>query len=182
MKLVTVAEMQAIERESNERGWTYEQMMERAGNGLAEMVESFYGVEDERLAVGLVGAGNNGGDTLVALTRLAQDGWKIRAYLVRKRPAGDTLQRHMAAAGGEVVIAEDDAEFKTLDDWLENATVLLDGVLGTGSAREVTPSEGTHTITLDVSGGAASATTTVVVEVPPPLPERFFIYLPLVLR
>ena len=62
--------------------------------------------------------------------------------------------------------------------WLSN----LDGALGTGSIREVTLSEGTHTITLDVSGGAASATTTVMVEVPPPLPERFFIYLPLVLR
>jgi hypothetical protein len=58
----------------------------------------------------------------------------------------------------------------------------LDGALGTGSTREVTLSEGTHTITLDVSGGVASATTTVVVEVPPPLPERFYTYLPLVLR
>ena len=28
MKLVTVAEMQAIERQSNEQGWTYAQMME----------------------------------------------------------------------------------------------------------------------------------------------------------
>ena len=58
----------------------------------------------------------------------------------------------------------------------------LDGTLGAGGLREVTLSEGTHTITLDVSGGAASATTTVVVQVPPPPPERSYIYLPLVLR
>ena len=55
----------------------------------------------------------------------------------------------------------------------------LDGALGAGSAREVTLSEGTHTITLDVGGGAASATTTVVVRTGP---ERFYTYLPLVLR
>lgn len=58
----------------------------------------------------------------------------------------------------------------------------LDGALGTGDAGEVTLSEGTHTITLDVSGAVVSATTTVVVEVPPPPPERFYTYLPLVLR
>lgn len=58
----------------------------------------------------------------------------------------------------------------------------LDGALGTGDAREVTLSEGTHTITLDVNGGAASMTTTVVVQVPPPPPERFYTFLPLVIR
>lgn len=57
----------------------------------------------------------------------------------------------------------------------------LDGALGTGGLIEVTLSEGTHTITLDGGGGAASATT-VVVQVPPPPPERFYTYLPLVLR
>jgi hypothetical protein len=58
----------------------------------------------------------------------------------------------------------------------------LDGALGAGGLREVTLSEGTHTITLDASGGAASATTRVVVEVPPPLPQKPYTYLPLVLR
>ena len=55
----------------------------------------------------------------------------------------------------------------------------LDGALGAGGILEVTLSEGTHTITLDVGGGAASATTTVVVRTGP---ERFNTYLPLVIR
>ena len=55
----------------------------------------------------------------------------------------------------------------------------LDGALGAGSILEVTLSEGTHTITLDVGGGAASATTTVVVRTGP---ERFYTHLPLVIR
>jgi hypothetical protein len=58
----------------------------------------------------------------------------------------------------------------------------LDGALGAGGLREVTLSQGTHTITLDVSGGAASVKTTVVVQVPPLPPEKFYTYLPLVLR
>jgi hypothetical protein len=57
----------------------------------------------------------------------------------------------------------------------------LDGALGTGSIREVTLSEGTHTLTLDVSGEAVSVTTTVVVEAAPP-PGSIYMYLPLMHR
>jgi hypothetical protein len=57
----------------------------------------------------------------------------------------------------------------------------LDGALGAGDLREVTLSEGTHTITLEVSDGAASATTAVMVQVPSPA-ARYYTYLPLVLR
>ena len=97
MKLVTVAEMQAIESESNQQGWTYEQMMEKAGLGLAEVVQSFYGYEEHQTVLGLVGSGNNGGDTLIALAILANEGWQARAYLVRPRPAGDPLRLAPAA-------------------------------------------------------------------------------------
>lgn len=139
MKLVSVAEMQAIEREANEMGWTYSQMMERAGQGLAEIVESFYGYEDDRIVVGLVGSGNNGGDTLVALEVLAMAGWQARAYIVRPRPADDPLLPRFSAAGGEVLLAGEDQQLAGLDDWLAGATVLLDGVLGTGVRLPLKP-------------------------------------------
>ncbi len=132
MKLVTVAEMQAIEREANAQGWTYEKMMEAAGQGLAEIVESFFGYEDINAVVGLIGSGNNGGDTLIALETLAKAGWKIYAYLVRPRPTDDPLVQRVLDAGGELLRAEEDAQFAGLDTWLAEATVLLDGVLGTG--------------------------------------------------
>lgn len=131
MKLVTVAEIQSVEREANERGWTYAQMMEKAGNGLAEIVLSFYGYEESQSAVGLVGTGNNGGDTLIALERLAKEGWQARAYLIRPRK-DDALVKRLKDAGGEVDIAGNDPDFATLDAWLREASVLLDGVLGTG--------------------------------------------------
>ena len=139
MKLVSVAEMRAIEREANDRGWTYAQMMEKAGQGLAEIVESFYGYEERQIAAGLVGSGNNGGDTLVALEALAKDGWQVRAYLVRPRPEDDPLVLRLKAAGGEVVQAEADPAFGTLDAWLSEAVVLLDGVLGTGVHLPLNP-------------------------------------------
>jgi len=132
MKLVTVAEMQAIEREANEQGWTYAQMMEKAGQGLAEIVLSFYGYEETSVATGLVGSGNNGGDTLIALESLARAGWQARAYLVRPRPAGDPLVARLVAAGGAVTSVAEDPELHKLTDWVNNSTVLLDGIFGTG--------------------------------------------------
>ncbi|HMN60345.1 MAG TPA: NAD(P)H-hydrate dehydratase [Anaerolinea sp.] len=132
MKLVSVDEMRAIEREADGQGWTYEQMMERAGLGLAEMVHSFYGYEERMSALGLVGSGNNGGDTLVALAALVETGWQVTAYLVRPRPKEDALLDRLRATGGTVVERTGDKGFKVLDETLRNATVLLDGVLGTG--------------------------------------------------
>ena len=139
MKLVTVAEMQAIEREADEKGWTYDQMMEKAGQGLAEIVQSFFGYEDTQNVVGLVGSGNNGGDTLIALEMLAKDGWQACAYLVRPRADEDTLLQRFQEAGGKVQAAEKDRSFKKLDLWLSEATVLLDGVLGTGIRLPLKP-------------------------------------------
>jgi ADP-dependent NAD(P)H-hydrate dehydratase / NAD(P)H-hydrate epimerase len=131
MKLVTVAEMRAIEREADASGWSYSQMMEQAGSGLAEMVQSYYSFADDRVAIALVGSGNNGGDTLVALTVLIGWGWSGRAFLVRPRKDDPLLERFLAA-GGDAVEMEADAHFERLGSWFKDATVLLDGVLGTG--------------------------------------------------
>ena len=137
MKLVTVAEMQAVEREANERGWTYAQMMEKAGEGLAEIVQSFYGYEEVQGVLGLVGPGNNGGDTLIALEKLAQSGWKTCACLVRPRAADDPLLQRVRDAGGQVRIAGEDLDWITA--WLQESAVILDGVLGTGFRLPLKP-------------------------------------------
>ncbi len=132
MKLVTVAEMQAIEREADAQGWTYAQMMEKAGQGLAEIVHSFYGYEEPQSIVGLVGSGNNGGDTLIALEHLARLGWQARAYLVKARQTSDPLLDRLRDAGGEWLEAGSDKDFTHLDAWLGESSVVLDGIFGTG--------------------------------------------------
>jgi ADP-dependent NAD(P)H-hydrate dehydratase / NAD(P)H-hydrate epimerase len=129
MKLVTVSEMQAIEREADAYGLTYDQMMANAGQGLADAVLELFTVKDPDLsAVGLIGPGNNGGDTLVALTALAEAGWKAHAYLVKRKK--DDLVKRFSEAGGQIITG--DAAFEALAESLGSADVLLDGVLGTG--------------------------------------------------
>lgn len=128
MKLVTVSQMQAIEKEADAGGLTYDQMMENAGQGLADLIYDLLEDDVETEIVGLVGPGNNGGDTLVALSELAEEGWKAKAYLVKRKK--DDLVKRFTEAGGELLTGEN--AFEKLAEAIENADVLLDGVLGTG--------------------------------------------------
>ena len=128
MKLVTVSQMQEIEKEAIASGLTIEQLMENAGQGLADVVLDLFIDEIEPEAVGLVGPGNNGGDTLIALTALAEEGWKASVYLVKRKK--DELVKRFVDAGGAVIAGKDD--FDQLAESIEIADVLLDGVLGTG--------------------------------------------------
>ncbi len=132
MKYVSVAEMQAIEKEADANGLTYGMMMENAGLGLAEAVLDAYGYLAEEGALGLVGSGNNGGDTLVALEILAKEGWKTSAYILRPRKPGDPLIQRLEQAGGEIIQVEQDAGNQRLFALMETSGVLLDGILGTG--------------------------------------------------
>ena len=130
MKLVTVSEMLAIEKEADANGLSYAEMMENAGSGLADVILELFAEEEELEAFGLVGPGNNGGDTLVALEHLANNGWKARAYLVKRK--ADELVKRLEAAGGEIIYADKDDKFDALSAFVETSDLLLDGVLGTG--------------------------------------------------
>ncbi len=131
MKLVTVPEMLAIEKEADAGGLSYAQMMENAGGGLADVILELFDIGAQEFeALGIVGPGNNGGDTLVALEHLAKDGWKTYAYLVKR--AADELVERFEAAGGKIFYTEKDKKFNSLKTFIETSDLLLDGVLGTG--------------------------------------------------
>ncbi len=139
MKLVTVSEMKAIEKQADASGFTYAQMMENAGRGLAEIVREIGENNDWDEVLGLVGSGNNGGDTLVALAHLARAGWRARAYCVKRKTKNDELAQRLLDAGGEIILAEEDDEYDSLAAFLETADLLLDGLLGTGIQLPLKP-------------------------------------------
>jgi len=133
MKLVTVSEMKAIEKEADAMGLTYGMMMENAGSGVADVILEMDFVEkDEPQALALVGPGNNGGDALVALAHLAAQECAARAYVIGRKVKGDPLVERLRQAGGEIVLASEDESFDMLRAFIETSHVLLDGVLGTG--------------------------------------------------
>jgi len=145
MKLVSISEMRSIEQEADSNGLTYDMMMENAGHNLSrEVLQLAYAQDDEEdiQVLGFVGPGNNGGDTLVALTHLAEKGWKARAYLIKRKVSSDPLVKRLEVADGEIYLAEKDSDFQQLTAFLETADVVLDGVLGTGFKLPLKPDIG----------------------------------------
>jgi NAD(P)H-hydrate epimerase len=132
MKYVSVTEMIAIEKESDQRGHRYPQMMEQAGRGLAEVVRDAYSYIEPKRALGLIGSGNNGGDTLVAFCYLQQWGWETAAWIVRPRPVEDPLLARFPQSGGKLLEFEGEPDDQALIATLAAHRVLLDGVFGTG--------------------------------------------------
>ena len=114
MKYVSVSEMIAIEEESDASNHTYVQMMEYAGKGLAEIVRDAYSFLEDKKTLGLVGSGNNGGDTLVAFCYLQEWGWQTTAYIVRPRSVDDPIISRFLESGGELVEIWEDSSYTKL--------------------------------------------------------------------
>lgn len=126
MKLISVEKMKALESAANESGYSYEKMMLKAGQNLAQVVHERYFNKGITRVMGLVGGGNNGGDTIIALTALQKLGWTCSAFMVKEDPQWQTLIIELHANGGRVV------ERERFEEELSHSQVVLDGVMGTG--------------------------------------------------
>ena len=142
-KYVSVAEMHAIEVEADSKGISYAQMMVSAGEALARVIDHEYTNSKSQGALGLVGPGNNGGDTLVALAWLAENGWTASAFLMKPREVTDPLLVRLQLAGGMVYVNQQQQEFRILRRLLQTHAVFIDGLLGTGTHLPLKPDAAT---------------------------------------
>ncbi len=133
---VRSAELPLLARERGFSGG----LMQRAAWALAAAVRRELAADGVRVAgasvVGLVGAGNNGGDTLHALALLAGRG--VLATAVASGPVHEGGLAALRAAGGRVLAVGPDAPGEPV--WLGDAVaeafgadLVLDGLLGIGA-------------------------------------------------
>ncbi len=136
MKIVTVAEMRALE-EACERqaGISTDTLMENAGLAVASRARDMAGELRGAMALVLVGPGNNGGDGLVAARHLQEWGARATAYLLLPRKSPDPKLEAALERGVLVERAWDDQALKRLDALMGSARLVIDAVLGTGRAR-----------------------------------------------
>jgi NAD(P)H-hydrate epimerase len=130
MKLVTVDQMRRIEAASDAQGHTYAAMMERAGSAVARVIQAGPEVRGQRILV-LVGPGNNGGDGLVAARHVRDAGAEVGVFLLKPRD-----DEHVAALrerGVGIALWSDNS----LQEWLDSCAVIVDALLGTGTARPI---------------------------------------------
>ena len=116
-----------------------EELMERAGHGVAVVVDDLARVSGfNHSPVRLVaGRGNNGGDVFVAARHLHAMGYRVEVWLAgeRKRISGDAakhleLMRNAGIALEEVTTPQDWEDLTMMHEGGQG--IVIDGVLGTG--------------------------------------------------
>ncbi|TAJ17982.1 MAG: NAD(P)H-hydrate dehydratase [Dehalococcoidia bacterium] len=140
--LVTASQMRDLEAAAVAAGVSERELMANAGLAVAQEAWMMAGGSDERAILILVGPGNNGGDGLVAATRLAQWGAPVHAYLLRPRTDDDLEWRACIEAGVPHTVATEDKGFATLEELLSTAAVAVDALFGTGLHPQKRPIDG----------------------------------------
>jgi NAD(P)H-hydrate epimerase len=140
MKLVTVAEMRALEAAAVEAGISERQLMEEAGLAVAQEAWMQLGTLEGRRICILAGPGNNGGDGIVAARHLFDWGAGVAIYIPRRR-RDPALVDDLAPREIVVLAGEEDPGRSRLQEALSGADLVIDALMGIGQARPLDPSE-----------------------------------------
>ena len=137
MKIVTVDQMQELERRSQEVGVSTDTLMEKAGLAVAQKVRHTLGHLVGVPILVLVGPGNNGGDGLVTARHLHSWGAQVRVYLCARRNEDDPKLDLVLKQGAKVIEVSNDRGMVQLEEHLASSHMVIDAVLGTGTARPI---------------------------------------------
>lgn len=140
-KVVTVSQMQQLEKDADAGGHSFATMMEIAGRAVANEIMARCKTSDYPVLV-LAGPGNNGGDGLVCAQHLLSAGVPVRVYLwKRSTDASRDYEGHLGKAAdqnAEILHTDADHQLHVLGHWLTEADVVVDALLGTGNQRPIT--------------------------------------------
>ncbi len=137
MKVVTAEQMRMIDQKAARAGIAGEFLMENAGLAVAEETRKFINCISGQAILALAGPGNNGGDALVAARYLHKWGANVSIYLLSGRPSGDKNLALAKQLDIPIVQIDKDAKYARLKGLLSACEVLIDGILGTGTARPI---------------------------------------------
>lgn len=159
--LLTSAETQTIDRETEERGTPVEELMERAGMAVAAAATQVAGGGYGRRAVVICGKGNNGGDGLVAARHLARWGMALDVFLLADAASlREPVNAKLAALARSGIVALP-ANLEGIARALARADVAIDAIFGTGFRGEA---DGEHLDAIRALNDAAAPV--VAVDVP----------------
>lgn len=137
-KIITIAEMRAIEAAADKAGISYGQMMDSAGQAVAERVKQLIKAPVHKQVLVLVGPGNNGGDGLVAGRLVAQEAdAKVTFILSAPRDESQDNNYKKAKANGlTIILSPDDTTsgYTKLTQLVTTTDVIIDALLGTGTS------------------------------------------------
>src|SRR3982751_6225606 len=133
IKVVSVDRIRHIETAADAAGLSYNSMMQNAGRAVAlRVIERLRDKTDARVSV-LIGAGNNGGDGLVAGRIIAEETQAlVRFYLTKSRQSDDANFKAVQHANLPVALAADDRDGRVLRNMVASSDVVVDAIFGIG--------------------------------------------------
>ncbi len=135
MKIVTAAEMRAIEQECVKLGLPTDVLMENAGRTVADEVGNILKRVKQQRILCLVGPGNNGGDGLVAARYLHERGAEVTVFLAARRHPDDINLAKVKQLNIACIEMEQDSDLGKFNRALSSANCVLDALFGTGKVR-----------------------------------------------
>lgn len=133
LPVVTAAQAQELDKKATDKfGVPAKDLMERAGKGVAEEAAKM----GSRFVVAC-GRGSNGGDGLVAARYLKEAGKDVKAFICpakKDHPYSKLVQDNLDAAKSAGVDVVEAGEQSGIADALKNCDLVIDALLGTGSA------------------------------------------------
>lgn len=136
MKYITAREMRELEKNS---GLHPDVLMERAGKEVAEeILNTFLCKERERKVLVLCGAGNNGGDGLVAARYLLEHGAEVYCYIIpSEKGYKELVMKNLKRAFFTHLSVKEIEDYNELETSIKEAAVVVDALLGTGFEGEL---------------------------------------------
>jgi ADP-dependent NAD(P)H-hydrate dehydratase / NAD(P)H-hydrate epimerase len=130
MNLFSAEQMRQADEQAVQAGIPLQQLMERAGQAVAEAARRHF--PDASHFLILCGKGNNGGDGYVAAEFLKQAGKQVTVLEVSHEVKGEAAQvrAHFLQTGEAYLL-----DVQTLEVALQNCDVIIDALLGTGLTR-----------------------------------------------
>lgn len=129
-------------------------LMENAGRGCFDVIAQRFADRLACVAI-LGGVGQNGGDAWVIARHLVVQGRSVRCVLVgaRENVVGDALiNLNVLSALGVTVIETSAAGLSAIDEALRGATLVVDGLFGTGLSRAIVGDEAQVIASVNASG------------------------------
>ena len=138
MKIVTDSQMRELDRLAIDAGIPGDELMQTAGEGLADAIRR---LADRHQLVDVpvlfaAGPGNNGGDAFVAARSLQEDQWPVECWIAcpETRLKEDALihYRRMKKAGVVTRFLDQPQDWAEAAESGTDAEIIVDGLLGTG--------------------------------------------------
>ncbi|MEE1012175.1 MAG: NAD(P)H-hydrate dehydratase [Acutalibacteraceae bacterium] len=160
MFVVTSKQMYNAECNAVERGISFTQLMENAGQACAKIIRKKFSLErnSHKKILVLCGKGKNGGDGFVIARALWEYGCDVTVMLACGEPkAEDSVEMYSLVEATSIEIIKYDNNITLLRPIIDSADIIVEAIFGTGFSGSLSPSLSTLAQTVNAAEGKVVA-------------------------